>query len=86
MHELDGHTAFAHSRSHASHGTSATVAGGEEAGHAGFEQVGLAVFLPRLFVAWVTYEVAAGEEVAFGVANGEVTNPLGAGLGPDEDK
>nr|GFC69299.1 hypothetical protein [Tanacetum cinerariifolium] len=48
--------------------------------------VRLASFLPGSAVARVGHQVAAGEQKALGIANGQVAYPLGAGPGADEDE
>ena len=63
-------------------GLAAHVAAGEDAGHAGLEQVGVAILAPA---SRLDHRLA-GEHVAARVAGNLVRQPGGLGVGADEDE
>ena len=84
MDEGDGDGALADGRGDALDGLVADVAGGEHAGHRGFEQERLAFERPSGEV--VRREVRAGADEPAAVARERVTEPVGPRRGADKDE
>src|ERR1017187_238024 len=84
VHELDGDGAFAYGGGAAFDRVEADVAGDEDAGDAGFQQVGLAFQLPGAGRARL--QVRSGEDKAFLVEGDLPGQPVGFGGSADEDE
>ena len=86
MDHLDDDRAFAHAGGHAFHRGVAHIAGRENTGNAGFEQIGIAIQGPAFGARAAGRKGGAGENEAVFVHGDHAFQPVGAGRGADKDK